>query len=129
MRDLLLDRHVFLWWDGGRRRLGKSAQAAIAGRAHAVFISAASIWEIAIKRARGKLRFTGSAEAAIARNGFFPLSIAPAHAEAAGATSWDHADPFDRMLVAQSIAQSFVLVHADQRIRDYDGVSQLWAGT
>jgi PIN domain nuclease of toxin-antitoxin system len=126
--DLLLDTHVFLWWDGADHRLGKSAQTAIADPANKVFISAASVWEIAIKRARGKLRFTGSAQAAIARNGFFPLSIAPAHAEAAGATPWDHADPFDRMLVAQSIAQSLVLVHADQRIRDYDGVSQLWAG-
>jgi PIN domain nuclease of toxin-antitoxin system len=74
------------------------------------------------------LRFAGSAEAAIARNGFFPLSITPAHAEAARVAPWDHADPFDRMLVAQSVAQSLVLVHADPRIRDYDGASQLWAG-
>jgi PIN domain nuclease of toxin-antitoxin system len=126
--DLLLDTHVFLWWDGDDRRLGAPARIAIADPANRVFVSAASVWEIAIKRARGKLRLTGSPVAAISRNGFLPLAITPEHAEAVDGLRWDHTDPFDRMLVVQSRIQSLVLVHADPRIREYRGVTQLWAG-
>jgi PIN domain nuclease of toxin-antitoxin system len=126
--DLLLDTHVFLWWDADDRRLRGPARIAIADSANLVFVSAASIWEIAIKRARGKLRLTGSPVGAISRNGFLPLSITPEHAEAVDTLGWEHSDPFDRMLVAQSLMQSLVLVHADPRIREFRGVSQLWAG-
>lgn len=125
--DLLLDTHIFLWWDVGDTRLGAAARTTIADPGNRVFVSAASIWEIAIKSARGKLTFAGSPTAAITANGFLPLAISPLHAEAAGALSWSHGDPFDRMLVAQSVAQSLVLVHADAAIRSYTGVGQLWA--
>lgn len=125
--DLLLDTHVFLWWDVGDPRLGGGARAAVTDPANRVFVSAASVWEIAIKSARGKLAFRGSPTGAIAGNGFLPLAISPAHAEAAGTLGWMHPDPFDRMLVAQAIAQSLVLVHADAVIRGYAGVTQLWA--
>ena len=125
--DLLLDTHVFLWWDGGDARLGEAARRAITDPRSRVFVSAASVWEIAIESARGKLRFTGSPAAAIDANGFLPLAISPAHAEAAGTLAWNHTDPFDRMLVAQSLAQPLVLVHADAAIGSYKPVGQLWA--
>lgn len=92
-----------------------------------MFVSAASPWEIAIKAKKGTLRFTGSPAALIEANGFLPLAISPAHAEAAGSLAWDHADPFDRVLVVQAQHQRLVLVHADANIRVFPGVTQMWA--
>lgn len=124
--DLLLDTHVFLWWDAGAANLGEEARAAIANPDNAVFVSAASVWEISIKAAKGKLTYAGSPVTAIGANGFLPLSITVAHAESAGALTWEHTDPFDRMLVAQAHTDSLVLVHADSVISGYP-VPQLWA--
>lgn len=125
--DLLLDTHVLLWWDQDDRRLSDSVKATIADPENQVYVSAASPWEIAIKARRGRLAFRGSPASMIEANGFLPLSITPAHGELAGSLSWDHADPFDRMLVAQALEERLVLVHSDAQIRDYGGVSQLWA--
>jgi len=124
--NLLLDTHVLLWWDDGADQLGPATRDAIANPANQIYISAASLWEIAIKSAKGKLRFTGSPQAAIGRNGFLPLSISPHHAEIAGQLDWSHPDPFDRMLVAQARTDGMILVHADSVIRNYE-VPQLWA--
>jgi PIN domain nuclease of toxin-antitoxin system len=68
--NLLLDTHVFLRWDRGDKALNADAHALIADPANQVFVSAASIWEIAIKRRLKKLEFRGSALAAISANGF-----------------------------------------------------------
>jgi len=125
--DLLLDTHVVLWWDDGADQLGSATRAAIADPQNNVYVSAASIWEIAIKSAKGKLRFTGTPSTAIERNGFLPLSITPAHAEIAGLLEWSHPDPFDRMLVAQARTDNMILVHADSIIQTYRQVPQLWA--
>jgi len=125
--DLLLDTHVFLWWDMLAPDLGPSARAAITNPTNRVFVSAASTWEIAIKSRKGKLGFSGSPTRAISQNGFSELAILPIHGEIAGALIWDHTDPFDRVLVAQAQAQSMTLVHADSIIRDYAGIAQLWA--
>jgi len=123
----LLDTHVFLWWDSGAEKLCAVVRSAIADPGNNVFISAASVWEIAIKAAKKKLSFTGSPVAAITANGFLELPIAPRHAEVAGGLSWEHSDPFDRMLVAQAQTDSLILVHADGIISGYKSVPQLWA--
>jgi PIN domain nuclease of toxin-antitoxin system len=125
--DLLLDTHVLLWWDRDDSRLSKDAREAIAHVDNRVFVSAASPWEIAIKARKGKLRFSGSPTALIEANGFLPLAISAAHAAAAGALTWDHEDPFDRVLVVQARDERLVLVHADASIRPFSGVTQLWA--
>jgi PIN domain nuclease of toxin-antitoxin system len=124
--DLLLDTHAFIWWDSSDPQLGEEASSAIADPANRIFVSAASIWEIAIKRRLGRLGFTGSPSEAVARNGFLSLSIAAEHAEAAAALPDHHQDPFDRVIVAQAIARQLVLVTADGQIRRY-AVPQLWA--
>lgn len=93
-----------------------------------MFVSAASIWEIAIKRRLKKLDFRGSAVAAIGANGFLELPILPIGAEHAGALAWQHNDPFDRMLVAQARRLTFTLATADAAIRAYANVAQMWAG-
>jgi PIN domain nuclease of toxin-antitoxin system len=125
--ELLLDTHVFLWWDAAAPQLGKSAAAAIRDAANTVFVSAASVWEIAIKRQLGRLSFPGSPAEAIGRNGFLPLPILPRHAENAAALPALHADPFDRMLVAQARFAGLTIVTADRKLAAYS-VPQLWAG-
>ncbi|HIJ62095.1 MAG TPA: type II toxin-antitoxin system VapC family toxin [Rhodospirillaceae bacterium] len=125
--DLLLDTHVLLWWDQGAGLLGPTTRANIANPLNRIFVSAASIWEIGIKARKGKLSIVGSPAAAIGRNGFLPLPISPQHAEAAASLDWQHADPFDRMLVAQALGDNMTLVHANGVISAYRGLSQLWA--
>jgi PIN domain nuclease of toxin-antitoxin system len=126
--NLLLDTHVFVWWDSLDKALNADARALIADPANQVFVSAASIWEIAIKRRLKKLDFRGSAVAAIGANGFHELPILPIDAEAAGALTWQHNDPFDRMLVAQAKRLTFALATADAAVRAFTGVAQIWAG-
>jgi PIN domain nuclease of toxin-antitoxin system len=125
--NLLLDTHVFLWWDQRNPVLNSSVRAAIEDEGNNVFVSAASVWEVAIKRRRGNLKFSGSVSAAIAANGFLELPILPLEAEAAGDLAWEHQDPFDRMLVAQTMHRGLILITAAETIRDLDSVARVWA--
>ena len=125
--NLLLDTHVFLWWDARDPALNDNAQRAIENPRNNIFVSAASVWEIAIKRRLGKLSFHGSISAAIGANGFLETPILPIDAEAAGDMSWHRSDPFDRLLVAQATKQGMVLVTADQIIQAKVAVARLRA--
>jgi PIN domain nuclease of toxin-antitoxin system len=125
--NLLLDTHAFVWWNFAPRELGTAAREAIADPDNQVFVSAVSVWEIAMKRRAGRLQFSASPVDAIARGGFFPLPISPAHAERVADLPLLHRDPFDRMLVAQAQLDSLTLVTADAHIAAYP-VAQLWAG-
>jgi PIN domain nuclease of toxin-antitoxin system len=125
---LLLDTQVFLWWDSSHAALSADTRAMIADADNRVLISAGSVWEIAIKRRLGKLRFEGSPTAAIAANGFEELPILPLDAERASELTWAHADPLDRLLVAQARRLAATLVTADAAIRGYGGVALLWSG-
>jgi PIN domain nuclease of toxin-antitoxin system len=93
-----------------------------------VFISAASIQEIAIKRRLGKLAFLGLASSAVGANGFHELPIVPLDAEAAGDLAWQHNDPFDRLLVAQAKRLGLTLLTEDRLVRTFGSVAQIWAG-
>lgn len=124
--NLLLDTHTLLWWLADDPTLGSDARATIAAPESTVFVSAATVWEIAIKRALGKLHAPGDLERQIRLNRFDPLSISIRHAQTAGALPMHHDDPFDRMLVAQSIAEELTIVTRDSRIPQY-GVSTLLA--
>ncbi len=125
--NLLLDTHVFLWWDQATA-LNADTRAVIADPANQIFVSAVSIWEIAIKRRLRKLDFRGSAVTAIGANGFHELPILPIDAENAGALAWQHNDPFDRILVAQARRLTITLATADAAIRAYANVAQMWVG-
>jgi len=125
--DVLLDTHAFLWWDGDSTELNPACRAVIADPSNRVFVSAASVWEIGIKRRTGKLAFNGSALEAIRNNGFIELPIFGRDAEAAAALDWSHADPFDRLLVAQAQAGGLILATADSAIRAYGNVAQIAA--
>ncbi len=111
---------MFVWWVGGGKNLGPSAREAISDPANAVFVSAATAWEIAIKRAKGTLEAPEDVRPAIAKSGFTELPIDVGHAIAAGALRAHHRDPFDRMLVAQAQLEGMALVTADRVLARYD---------
>jgi PIN domain nuclease of toxin-antitoxin system len=116
---LLLDTHVVLWWRQNSRRLTPPARDAI-GRAAVVWVSAASAWEVAIKSAVGRLQLEGTFESHVEDAGFDRLPITFAHAAAVGTLPPHHADPFDRMLVAQARVERLVIVTHDPSFRPYD---------
>jgi PIN domain nuclease of toxin-antitoxin system len=116
---LLLDTHVLLWWLSENRRLPRVARDAI-GSGQAVFVSAATAWEIAIKTAQGKLDFVGSLEEQLRRNQFQHLPISIPHAVAAAALPPHHRDPFDRMLIAQARLESLTLLTSNAKLNAYD---------
>ena len=122
---LLLDTHVFLWWDGDDRRLRAAARTAIAS-AERIVISLASAWECAIKIGQGRLRLADSFATAIERNRFDVLPIVLAHVERVTTLPRHHADPFDRMLIAQALVEGLTLVTHDRRLQPYD-MPVIWA--
>lgn len=119
-RRVLLDTHVWLWWQADDARLG-AATRRLLQRASEVRFSVASAWEIAIKVAIGKLTLPLAADIAaeLSRTGFMSLSIELAHAEEVRKLPRLHADPFDRMLVAQSRVEGLTLVSADRELAAY----------
>jgi len=109
--NLLLDTHVLIWWDDGRR-IAAEARRAIE-QADTVYVSAASAWEVAIKTGLGRLRPTRTVEQAASESGFLELPITFRHAQRVTALPPHHRDPFDRMLVAQAAVEELILVTRD----------------
>jgi PIN domain nuclease of toxin-antitoxin system len=116
---LLLDTHILLWWLGDHPRLSSSARKVIT-EAEFVYVSAVSAWELAIKAAIGKLKAPDDLEAQMEANRFLPLPITVGHAIAAGKLPRHHADPFDRMLVAQASVESLTLLTSDEQMTPYN---------
>ena len=116
---LLLDTHIFLWAVAGDPLLKPAARRLIES-AEAVFVSAASIWEIAIKARPGKIEVDVDELAlAIAQSGFVELPVRATHAAGEARLALHHNDPFDRLLVAQAIAEPLRLLTADARLAQY----------
>jgi PIN domain nuclease of toxin-antitoxin system len=127
---LLLDTHAFLWWVFGDAKLSRPARHALTDdESSEVFVSAVSAWEIATKFRIGKLPDAAAvardAASAIAAEGFVELPITVGHAQSAGDLGGRHRDPFDRMLIAQALAEDLTLV-SNQRVFDTYGVKRLW---
>ena len=124
---LLLDTHAFLFWTTDDPRLPAAARKAISDPRSLVFLSAASVWEIGIKRAKGRLRTSfGNVMEEAARHHFVELPMNAAHAECAAALPSHHDDPFDRMLIAQALVEGLMLVSGDAVVPRYDA-RLLWA--
>jgi PIN domain nuclease of toxin-antitoxin system len=127
--NILLDTQAFLWWAVNSDRLTPSAAAAIANPASRVHLSVASAWEIAIKASAGRLELASPAETylpdLLERLGFEALAIDLAHALRAGSLPRHHADPFDRMIIAQGQLEDMPIVTADPLIGLYD-VETIW---
>lgn len=118
--NLLLDTHVVLWALVQPDRLRDDVRVLITDPAHAVHVSAATVWEIEIKRAVGKLSAPDGFAAECADRGFDGLPIDLVHAARAGRLPPHHSDPFDRMLIAQAIEDDLVLVSDDRAFDAYD---------
>lgn len=121
---VLLDTHVALWWLKGDRRIPRRIQDIVAQPDTETFVSAATIWEIAIKSKLGKLPAAAAAvdtmPACFTEIGFVLLDINAAHAKRAGSLPLHHRDPFDRMLVAQAAIESLTLISGDPVLSLYD---------
>lgn len=115
MTGLLLDTHVVLWLLDDNSRLGRFARERITNSS-AVFVSAASIWEMSIKAASGKLALPADLDGGIAASGLQDLPITRGHAMACDVTALPHRDPFDAMLVAQAAVERLTLVTADEKL-------------
>lgn len=126
MKRFLLDTNVVVWLLlGDRARVSTVAIEALEERRNEVALSAASVWEIAIKRSLGKLTIGDSWAAALGRLGFDPMPVTAIHAAAVERLPWHHRDPFDRLLITQAAVERHVLVTADQRLSVYD-IDVLW---
>ncbi len=127
----LLDTNVWLWSLWEPERIARKAREEIANISNAVFLSAVTSWEVAIKAATGKLKLpeppTSYVPRRMADQGLRPLAISHPHALAVFALPQHHRDPFDRMLVAQARVENMVLVTGDRIFEKYP-VEILWAG-
>lgn len=121
MKPHLLDTCALLWWMSDAPELGVRARRAIADRRHRIVVSAASLWEIAIKRRKGRLmgvdEYLARHAELHAKWGFSALVIEPADAVAAGSLAVVHDDPFDRMLLVQGRRLGARIVTCDDAIR------------
>ncbi len=119
---LLLDTHILLWAAGQPERLSKIASELIEHPDNELYFSAASIWEIAIKSSLGREDF--KADSRLVRrglidNGYREISISSEHAVGVQALPLIHKDPFDRLLISQSISEAIALVTADPVLSQY----------
>ncbi|MFC5864689.1 type II toxin-antitoxin system VapC family toxin [Acidicapsa dinghuensis] len=116
---ILLDTHVFLWLTTGDPRLTPKTRAML-DDARAIFVSAASIWEISIKVRLGKLRADPSVLVEeMQANGFVELPVSALHAKEVVNLPPHHGDPFDRLLVGQAIVEQLRLFTADSHLAAY----------
>jgi PIN domain nuclease of toxin-antitoxin system len=123
---LLVDTNVVVWLLlGDRRRVSETARVALEDERNAIAVSAATVWEIAIKRSLGKLTIEDRWARTLGRLGFDPLPVTAIHAQAVERLPWHHRDPFDRLLVAQATTEQLALVTADPRLAAY-GVGVVW---
>jgi PIN domain nuclease of toxin-antitoxin system len=119
---LLLDTHLLLWAAGEPRRLSRKARGLIADESNALFFSSASIWEVAIKGSLGRADFqvdAGQLLQGLLANGYEELAVSGRHAAQVAHLPPLHADPFDRMLVAQARAEGMTLLTADDQVAQY----------
>ena len=122
---LLLDSHAFLWWLAEDPKLGAEARQAVAAPSSVIHVSAATVWELSIKAALGKLDLDGAdLVEEIEENDFLELPMTARHSLAAAALPRHHEDPFDRMLIAQARIEGLTIVTRDSAFRQY-GVSIL----
>ena len=126
--NLLIDSHVLLWWWNEAPNLSTAASNALSVASNRVYVSAAVAWELAIKVNLGKLDardLISNLTRLLAEEGFTRLAISTDHAVRAGMLPRHHADPFDRMLIAQAQAHNFAIVSADSMFDRY-GVARIW---
>ncbi|MFH8250919.1 type II toxin-antitoxin system VapC family toxin [Microbacterium sp. B2969] len=127
---LLLDTHALLWAVGAPARLSAEARELLEDRANELVVSSASAWEVATKFRLGKLPdaavLVDDWAGVIGRLGAVEIAISARHALYAGSLVWEHRDPFDRVLAAQSVLESIPLVSADEVFASLAGMRVRW---
>ena len=118
--QLLLDTHTLIWWLAKNDTLKDEANRAIANPDNLVFVSAASAWEIAIKKSLGKLKAPNDLAEQIEKQRFTPLVININHALTVEKLPSHHQDPFDRILIAQAICEQLTIITRDLKFDNYD---------
>lgn len=121
---LLLDTHVLLWAAGTPGKLSDEARILIEAPDNDLFFSAASLWEVAIKSGLGRSDFAVDARLlrrGLLDNGYSELPVTSEHAVAIGGLPAIHKDPFDRLLIAQSMIEGIILLTADAIVAQYPG--------
>ena len=114
----LLDSHILIWLDTGNERLTLSIREKLRN-AEQRYLSAATAWELALKQAAGKLQLGATISSMLATFRLQELPVLIRHGERAAALPLHHGDPFDRMLVAQTLEENLILVTADRRMTEY----------
>jgi len=117
---LLPDTHAALWWLSGDERFGEEAARQLTDDTNQVLLSAAVVWEVAIKRSLGKLHAPAAFAQTLLGAGAYALAVTLEHAGAVERLPWHHRDPFDRLLVAQATVEGAALVSHDAALRPYD---------
>ena len=117
---LLLDTHTLIWWLSKNPTLSKTAKDAIANADNIVFVSAASAWEIAIKKSLGKLQAPDDLKQQLKKQQFTPLAINIDHGLATKQLPHHHKDPFDRISIAQAIHEGLTIVSRDRKFNSYE---------
>ena len=124
----LLDTHLLLWAAGAPARLSAEARSVLEDPASELYFSAASLWEISIKRGLGRADFQVDARVlrrGLLDNGYIELAISSAHAASIDSLPPLHKDPFDRLLVAQASVEGITLLTADSLLAQYPGPIRL----
>jgi PIN domain nuclease of toxin-antitoxin system len=122
---LLLDTHAALWWLSADERFSPQAERVLTDGTNQVLLSAAVVWEVAIKRSLGKLRAPPDLAPTLLGAGVQALPVTLDHAAHVQQLPWHHRDPFDRMLVAQASIERAAIVSRDVALRPY-GITLIW---
>jgi len=126
--NILLDTHVLWWFLRGNEKIPTTTRDTIFDSQNIIYISIASIWEVAIKMSIGKLSFDGGIDGfinAIEDENFELLGISTEHTKTVANLPFIHRDPFDRMLVAQAITENIPIMTTDANVLKY-GMNSIW---
>jgi PIN domain nuclease of toxin-antitoxin system len=122
----LIDAHALIWFLADDQRLSQEARAIMQAADSELFVSASTVWEIAIKVAQGKLRFPDDLEAALEEERFHTLDVRLEHAwHLRELSAGPHKDPFDRLLVAQAQVEKLAIISNDAQLDQYE-VERIW---
>ncbi len=115
----LVDTNIFIWWMEENKRLHKEQMNLLNDPQNQIFLSVASIWEIVIKQAKGKLKTPRDIGGGIKRSKFTMLPIETSHVLGVGKLPLHHNDPFDRLLISQAKVEKLTLITSDQKFKKY----------
>lgn len=127
--NVLLDTHTFLWWITNSEKLSDKATVILEDTDNSLYLSSASVWEMAIKISIGKLELTETLDvfvpAQLAANQIQELPILNRYAIAVSTLPWHYQDPFDRMIIAQGLTEEMLIVSKDEFFDAY-GIQRIW---